>query len=417
MARKKIREFDAKKIIVERLNDAGHVINHRAVLVDDKTNWEELAPKISWLLKEILVVKPDQLFGKRKKNGLVLANVSYEEVKRFILDHLNQEKVIDNGKGKKTKGKLTDFIIEPFVEHKKEYYLALVSKRENDLIYFSENGGIDIEDNWDFVKSISINTLEEVTERQLSSLSQDSRIKKFVKDIFSIFKELDFTYLEFNPFTFDNEEKIVLLDTVAIVDDCSSFKNMKEGRWGDLSFPQDFGKERHPKELEIEEMDRNSGASLKLTVLNQQGRIWNILGGGGASIIYLDMIANLSKGTEIANYGEASGNPSANESYEYAKSILEMMITNSGKILFIVGGIANFTDVKNTFAGYIKALGEYGEKLKENKTIIFVRRGGPNYEEGLRSIKETCDRLGLRNYVHGPETSMPRIIEIAKEWL
>ena len=33
-------------------------------------------------------------------------------------------------------------------------------------------------------------------------------------------------------------------------------------------------------------MDAKSGASLKLTVLNPEGRIWTMVAGGGASVIY-----------------------------------------------------------------------------------------------------------------------------------
>src|SRR3989344_9352726 len=145
----------------------------------------------------------------------------------------------------------------------------------------------------------------------------------------------------------------LILDTVAQVDSCASA----------LPAPKPFGRKTYPEEESIEELDRNSGASLKLTVLNPTGKIWNILGGGGASIIYLDMIANLGKGGEIANYGEASGNPSAEESYEYAKSIISLMLQHQGKILFIVGGIANFTDVRETISGYCRALQEYGTEL------------------------------------------------------
>lgn len=43
----------------------------------------------------------------------------------------------------------------------------------------------------------------------------------------------------------------------------------------------------HPEqEAYIADLDAKSGASLKLTVLNQQGRIWTMVAGGGASVIY-----------------------------------------------------------------------------------------------------------------------------------
>ncbi len=235
----------------------------------------------------------------------------------------------------------------------------------------------------------------------------------FMNALFQIYREADFTYLELNPFTLVNNT-ISLLDCVASVDDYASFKH--EQTWNIPTFPREFGKKLYPQEEYIEHLDQNSGASLKLTMLNPHGKIWNILGGGGASIIYLDMISNLGKGSDIGNYGESSGNPTTQEFYEYTKTILDCMLQDKtkGKILFIVGGIANFTDVQKTYAGAIKALEEYHQRLKEAQIHIYVRRGGPNYEAGLAAIEQVGKRLGLSMKVYNPvTTSMSAVITAA----
>lgn len=59
------------------------------------------------------------------------------------------------------------------------------------------------------------------------------------------------------------------------------------------------------------------------------------------------------------------------------------LICLTGKILLIGGGIANFTNVAATFKGIVRALKEFQHQLKQHKIRIFVRRGGPNYQEGL----------------------------------
>ena len=41
-----------------------------------------------------------------------------------------------------------------------------------------------------------------------------------------------------------------------------------------------------------------------------------------------------------------------------------------------------------TVQGIVKALQEYQKKLLEHKVQIYVRRGGPNYQEGLRVMRE-----------------------------
>lgn len=54
------------------------------------------------------------------------------------------------------------------------------------------------------------------------------------------------------------------------------------------------------------------------------------------------------------------------------------------QILIVGGGIANFTNVAATFKGIVRALQEYQTKLIDGKISIYVRRAGPNYQEGLR---------------------------------
>ncbi|HQC50919.1 MAG TPA: ATP citrate lyase citrate-binding domain-containing protein, partial [bacterium] len=102
--------------------------------------------------------------------------------------------------------------------------------------------------------------------------------------------------------------------------------------------------------------------------------------------------------------------------YQYAKTILDLMTRKKdprGKVLLIGGGIANFTDVAATFAGIIQALKEFKDKLIENDVRIFVRRGGPNYKEGLSRMRELGKTLGIPIEVYGPETHMTRIVSLA----
>lgn len=40
------------------------------------------------------------------------------------------------------------------------------------------------------------------------------------------------------------------------------------------------------QEAYIADLDAKSGASLKLTILNPSGRIWTMVAGGGASVVY-----------------------------------------------------------------------------------------------------------------------------------
>ncbi|QQP51849.1 ATP-citrate synthase, partial [Caligus rogercresseyi] len=148
----------------------------------------------------------------------------------------------------------------------------------------------------------------------------------------------------------------------------------------------------------IADIDAKTGASLKLTILNPKGRIWTMVAGGGASVIYADTVSAYGGASELANYGEYSGAPSEQQTYDYAKTILSLMTKeqhDNGKVLIIGGGIANFTNVAATFKGIVRAIEEYQNKLKEFNITIFVRRAGPNYQEGLRVMREVGKNLEI----------------------
>ncbi|KAJ2451652.1 ATP citrate lyase subunit 1, partial [Coemansia sp. RSA 2337] len=84
-----------------------------------------------------------------------------------------------------------------------------------------------------------------------------------------------------------------------------------------------------------------------------------------------------------------------------------------GKVLIIGGGIANFTNVATTFKGIIRALKEYRQALIATNVRVFVRRAGPNWQEGLRAMRELGETLGVEIRVYGPETHVTAIVPLA----
>ncbi|RWW21389.1 hypothetical protein GW17_00014456 [Ensete ventricosum] len=100
-----------------------------------------------------------------------------------------------------------------------------------------------------------------------------------------------------------------------------------------------------------------TSASLKFTVLNPKGRIWTMVAGGGASVIYADTVGDLGYASELGNYAEYSGAPNEEEVLQYARCATADP-DGHRRALLIGGGIANFTDVAATFNGIIRALKE-----------------------------------------------------------
>ena len=419
MAQKAIREYDAKKLLAKYFSEKGLDYPFKAVLITPDSKWKEVEKEHPWLKKEKLVVKPDQLFGKRGKHGLVLVNASLKEVKDWIKERMEKEVTIG-----KISDKLTHFLIEPFIPHESEYYLAITMEREGDRIYMSDEGGVEIEEIWDRVKQISVpvlgdkKNLKKLIGKNLpKGILEKESFVQFAINIYQFFTDYHFTYLEFNPLTI-KDNMLYPLDTVARLDDTAHFECAE--KWGDIEFPTPFGRKYRPEERYIQKLDAASGSSLKLTTLNPHGRIWTMVAGGGASVVYTDTVSDLGFAHELGNYGEYSGNPTTDETYEYAKTILDLMTREPDKegrpkVLIIGGGIANFTDVAKTFDGIIKALEDYSDRLKAVNAKIYVRRGGPNYEKGLVRIREACERLGLPIDVYGPEAHMTRVVKLALE--
>ncbi len=438
MAQRAIREYDGKALFSKHWEKyfSGFHYGFKSVLVSSGDELRKKAEEhgFEWLKQEALVAKPDMLFGKRGKNDLVLfkdkkpGDVSLEVAADWIDEKISHPTTLLTGQH----GTLTHFIVEPFTPHsdEQEYYISATTVGEDDVLYMSTEGGMEVEEGWE----------EKVTEVVIPINMQDANIDHLVRanvpadlpankkeafisfaiDFFKFYRDLNFAYLEINPLVMLDNNEMAILDLVARLDDTAGY--LMEDAWGKIEYPTAFGMEDQSKEEKaITEADARSGASLKLTILNPMGRIWTMVAGGGASVVYADTIADLSGNvSELANYGEYSGGPTTGETKFYADTIFDLMTRfkdpkGRGKILIIGGAIANFTDVAKTFTGIIQSLEDYAEKLKEIGVKIYVRRGGPNYKKGLKDIKEAADRLGLYMEVYGPETHVTDIVRMSLE--
>ncbi|RAL53288.1 hypothetical protein DM860_006960 [Cuscuta australis] len=417
MARKKIREYDSKRLLKENFKRlGGYDLAIKSAQVTDSTDFNELVEKEPWLSSTKLVVKPDMLFGKRGKSGLVALKLDLAEVAVFVKERLGKE--VEMGG---CKGPITTFIVEPFVPHDEEFYLNIVSERLGCSISFSECGGVEIEENWDKVKTIFVPTGASLTSELCAPLVATlpleikGVIEEFIKVVYALFLDLDFSFLEMNPFTLV-EGKPYPLDMRGELDDTAAFKNFK--KWGNIEFPLPFGRVMSATESFIHRLDEKTSASLKFTVLNPKGRIWTMVAGGGASVIYADTVGDLGYANELGNYAEYSGAPNEDEVLQYARVVLDCATADPDgrkRALVIGGGIANFTDVASTFNGIIRALKEKESKLKDARMSIFVRRGGPNYQRGLAKMRALGEEIGIPIEVYGPEATMTGICKQAIE--
>lgn len=326
---------------------------------------------------------------------------------------------------------------------------------QGDWILFTHEGGVDVGDV--DAKAEKLLVPVDLSEYPSNNEIAATLLKKvpkgvhnvlvdFITRLYAVYVDCQFTYLEINPLVVipnadATSADVHFLDLAAKLDQTAEFEcgvkwavarspqalgmaavKVTDGKVNidagpPMEFPAPFGRELTKEEAYIAELDAKTGASLKLTILNPNGRVWTLVAGGGASVVYADAIASSGFADELANYGEYSGAPTETQTFHYARTVLDLMlrapITPQGKVLFIGGGIANFTNVASTFKGVIRALREFSSQLIEHKVQIWVRRAGPNYQEGLKNIKSVGQELKLDMHVYGPEMHVSGIVPLA----
>lgn len=428
MSAKAISEHDGKNLISAGLNGMSCLssVKNAKISISNGANLDDqfhlVESKCPWIKEIKLVAKPDQLIKRRGKTGLILLNSEWQAVKEWIRKMAG----ITVTAGTVT-GKIDTFIIEPFLVHdqSEEYYVCVRSVADGDEILFARQGGINVGDVDECASRILIKPLESIDENTFNSILKSAfpnlieahfdNLSKFIVALYKVFVDYHFTYLEINPLVQTKDGQLHMLDLAAKLDQTAEYLCAR--LWGGIEFPSPFGREATPEENYIAELDAKTGASLKLTILNKDGRIWTMVAGGGASVAFSDAIASHGFAHELANYGEYSGAPSEAQTYEYAKTILSLMTRGDprpdGKILFIGGGIANFTNVAATFKGIIRAIEVFNHDLTRHNVKIYVRRAGPNYLEGLTLMKELGDRLSIPIHVYGPEMHITGIVPLA----
>jgi len=330
------------------------------------------------------------------------------------------------------------------------------NQQQGDWIYFTHEGGVDVGDVDAKAEKLLIPV--DLTEYPSNDEIAATLLKKvpkgvhnvlidFISRLYAVYVDCQFTYLEINPLVVipnatGTSAEVHFLDLAAKLDQTAEFEcgvkwaiarsptalgmpaaaitkstKVEIDAGPPMEFPAPFGRELSKEEAYIAEMDAKTGASLKLTILNSSGRVWTLVAGGGASVVYADAIASAGFASELANYGEYSGAPTETQTFHYARTVLDLMLRApqrpEGKVLFIGGGIANFTNVASTFKGVIRALREVAPLLNEHKVQIWVRRAGPNYQEGLKNIKAVGQELGLDMHVYGPDMHVSGIVPLA----
>jgi ATP-citrate lyase beta-subunit len=382
MARVKISEYRAKKIL---LGDAYKGVSVRA---DAKTS---LPKGGNW------VAKVDQGVKKRFKQGLVAVDVASAQVSQKLEEW-------------KKKG-FSQFLLEPFVPHEEEeeQYISFERVRDGIRMLHAAEGGIDIEAHPEKVKAYTM-----ADEKDIPKVAAAAKVpEEFLRQILAAFGASFFCFLEINPLVVRGED-VYLLDAACLVDSAGDFFTSS---WSEEDIVKQGAK--YEVEARVEALAKTTPASLKLSVINPDGALFFLLSGGGGSIVIADEAQLEGVGKKMGNYGEYSGGPTREETYLYAKEVLTLLLASKAKkkALVIAGGVANFTDVQKTFLGITDAFSEVIGKLQAQGVKVFVRRGGPNEEAGLTSMKAFLEKEGLLGSIHGSSAIITQAVEDAIQFV
>ena len=347
-----------------------------------------------------LVVKVDDGSKRRMKRGLVKINLNKKEIEEWIL---SRSKEYDN-----------NYVVEKSSNIKEEVYMALRLSDNGIEIIINKNGGINLDDPEKDGTLIKVG-LDENSDSIYQKLDDmHDNLKKVIFNLYGFFIKYHFVFLEVNPLGLVDNEYIPL-DFAILRDSCSDFL-MDKNDIEILNMNYLPDEKLDDSENKIKELDSRTGGSLKFTLLNKNGSIWTLIAGGGASVVYTDAIINSGHGDDLGNYGEYSGNPQEELVEEYCNIVFDKILKSGNDMnkikLFIGGGIANFTNVANTFKGIVRALEKTIEINNEfSKINIFVRRGGPNYQEGLDNFKKVFHKYGMNYELNGPEDDITGIVK------
>ncbi len=378
MSRIKLTEYRAKRLIL------GEVYEGVSLSLDTELSFPKDAH---------LVLKVDQGIKKRMKQGLVAVDIAPSKIDHYLKDW--------------SKRGYAQFLAEPLLPHEQseEQYLSLERVRTGIRLLHAASGGIDIEDHPEQVTSLVV-----VDKNVGEAASSTSIPEAFLAHLLDVFEQNHFAFLEINPLIVRGQE-VYLLDAAVLVDSAGQF--FTRNGWTEDDIAETA--KAHPAEGRVAMLQKTTPASLKLTVLNPDGGLFFLLSGGGGSIVAADEAALKGAGSQIGNYGEYSGGPTREETYLYAKEVLSLLLASkaSKKALVIAGGVANFTDIKVTFAGIESAISESANELRNAGVKVYVRRGGPNEKAGLAHMKTFLETEGLLGTVYGSETAITQAVDDA----
>lgn len=161
------------------------------------------------------------MIKRRGKLGLIKIKTDLNQGFSWIKEKMASPFTIGN-----TTGMLRQFIMEPFVPHsdEDEMYCAIYATKTGDRILFYHQGGVDVGDVDQKASFIDVDIDSMPTIEQISQLlkmvdcdKKKELISSFLYELYVVYRNLYFTYMEINPLVI-KDGKVYVLDLAAKID-------------------------------------------------------------------------------------------------------------------------------------------------------------------------------------------------------
>ena len=269
-------------------------------------------------------------------------------------------------------------LIEPWVEHARELYLAVTIDGEAGgySALYSPEGGIEVEDSppikyafgapQDF-RGHALRTLISPIERDAAVRE---RVVALARRLLFIATSVDATTVEINPLAVLADGKLLALDAKIVRDEAAAFRH------ADIAAETARARKREPRMVQ-----RALAGNLMMVGLD--GDIGLISGGAGMTMAGMDMLA--AAGLEPACFLDCSSNPTP-AGYQLAFNLLDAEARVKAILVSIFGGGTHVDRVAKT-------LKELLERRRSRKPVV-IRINGTGRERADAILREA----GLHNH-------------------
>lgn len=369
----RLYEYEAKKI----LSSAGIPIP-KGDLASSANQVEEIIDRV----KAPLVLKPQIPVGGRMKAGgmqFVDNSVEAREKAKYLLNSSLKGYKIDK------------LLIEEKLEFEEEYYLAVTYDRskKSPLIILSPRGGINVEESSDEAITVHFSLLRPFSKYKAHELVSTLKLKgqlflslsDIICKLTKLFYEYDATLAEINPLVRTAREAFIVVDAHIDIDDDALYRHpeLKD------KFGIENGERRTSKvtpfEKEAARIDGQDYRGVAGRLVEFEGNLGLLIGGGGASLTVFDAIVRY--GGSPANYCEIGGNPSVKK----LKDLTRLILTKPGvKKIAVIMNITSNSRVDLIARGVIKGVIESGY-IPHEKIALF-RVPGAWEKEGAKILRK-----------------------------